>query len=251
MKLKKITTVLLVFTTLSYSQNNDELYKTIKKLDSLFFKSFNECDLGTYKSFLTEDFEFYHDKQGLTTTRKKEMESMKLFCGEQRNRQQLRRVSVKESLEVFPIKNFGAIQHGEHIFQLVINDTLSKPVSKAKFTNLWKQTTQGWKLSRSISYNHLPHGITKLSDSILNSYEGKYKANDRIIQIKKEEEILRMLDIVNNKITWSAEMLAENQTTFYLNQNNIQVEFAFSLGKVEKLKVYENGKLVEVVPKIN
>ena len=60
--------------------------------------------------FLTEDFEFYHDRGGLTKSREAEMKSMTAFCGEQRQRQKLRRELIQESIEVSPIKNFGAVE---------------------------------------------------------------------------------------------------------------------------------------------
>ena len=70
----------------TFAQNKGELYDTIAKLDSAFFKALNECDLKKYESFLAFDYEFYHDKQGLTVSKTSEMKSMSLFCGEQRER---------------------------------------------------------------------------------------------------------------------------------------------------------------------
>lgn len=54
--------ILLTFLE-TFAQNKGELYDTIAKLDSAFFKALNECDLNKYESFLAFDYEFYHDKQ--------------------------------------------------------------------------------------------------------------------------------------------------------------------------------------------
>ncbi|WP_394973849.1 nuclear transport factor 2 family protein [uncultured Croceitalea sp.] len=246
MRLKLLITIFIsIIYVKSFAQRSGELYNTISKLDSIFFAALNECDLKKYESFLAFDYEFYHDKQGLTVSKGKEMESMSLFCGEQRERQQIKRVLINESLEVYPITNYGALETGEHIFYLVIDGNTSKPVSKAKFTSIWRFDNNEWKLARTISYNHIPYGKIQLDDKILELYEGNYNAADRMVNIKQEGKTLKMTDLVDDKEVWSAEMLAETENTFYLNQNNIQIEFIQKMGKVEKLVVYENGKLVE------
>ncbi|WP_136468506.1 nuclear transport factor 2 family protein [Flagellimonas onchidii] len=239
--------ILSFLCTKSYAQKSGELYNTISKLDSTFFKALNDCDLEKYESFLAFDYEFYHDKQGLTVSKGNEMKSMNLFCGEQRERQQIKRKLINGSLEVYPIHNYGAIESGEHIFHLVMDDNTTKPISKAKFTSIWRLDNKEWKLARTISYDHIPYGKIQLDDETLRLYEGNYKAPDRIVNIKKEGEILRMTDLVDKKEVWSSEMLAETENTFYLNQNNIQIRFIKNKGKVEKLVVYENGKPIEEV----
>jgi hypothetical protein len=44
----------------------DNLFRTIASLDSALFDSYNRCDLKKFKTFFTEDVEFYHDQSGLT-----------------------------------------------------------------------------------------------------------------------------------------------------------------------------------------
>ncbi|MCH6232858.1 nuclear transport factor 2 family protein [Cognataquiflexum rubidum] len=243
LRLKAIFTFIICVE--SFAQKSGELYDTISKLDYTFFKALNECDLKKYESFLAFDYEFYHDKQGLTVSKASEMESMSLFCGEQRERQQIKRELIKESLEVYPIANYGAIENGEHIFHLVIDENTSKPVSKAKFTSIWSFDNNEWKLARTISYNHIPYGKIQLDDEILEQYEGNYQASDRMINIKQEGKTLKMMDLVDEKEVWSNDMLAETEDTFYLNQNNVQIKFIKNRGKVEKMAVYENGELIE------
>lgn len=245
MRLRLIAIFTFIICVESFAQKSGELYDTISKLDYTFFKALNECDLKKYESFLAFDYEFYHDKQGLTVSKASEMESMSLFCGEQRERQQIKRELIKESLEVYPIANYGAIENGEHIFHLVIDINRSKPVSKAKFTSIWRFDNNEWKLARTISYNHVPYGKIQLDDEILEQYVGNYQASDRMINIKQEGKTLRIIDLVNEKEVWSNDMLAETEDTFYLNQNNVQIKFIKNRGKVEKMAVYENGELIE------
>ena len=229
----------------SFGQKSGELYQVISKLDSLFFEAFNNCDLTTYESFLTFDYEFYHDKQGLTVSKKNEMASMNIFCGEQRNRQQIKRELIKESLEVYPLNEYGAVENGEHLFYLVIDEKTSKPISKAKFTSIWRFDNEEWKLARTISYHHIPYGFIQLDKEILKSYEGNYQASDRIVNIKTEGTILIMTDLVDNQAIWSGQLLAETEDTFYLNQHNIQFKFVKQKGVIKKIVVYENGLQIE------
>lgn len=249
--MKRLAALALIFMFLktSYGQKSGELYDSILKLDSSYFHSFNACDLENYASFLTFDYEFYHDKQGLTTSKKNEMRSMEIFCGEQRSRQQISRELVLESFEVYPLHDYGAIENGEHIFHLVIDEHTSKPISKAKFMNIWRNDEGKWKLARTVSYDHQPYGKIQLADEILEQYEGRYKASDRIVEIKKEGSMLKMIDIVDSKEVWSAEMLAEAEDIFYLNQNDIQLKFIKEKASVHKLLVYENGKQIEEIIK--
>lgn len=241
--------ILLLFVILAssqlYGQTNKELYTKVAQLDSSFFVSFNICDLETYGSFLSEDYEFYHDQQGMTKSRDAELESMKVFCGEQRERQKLRRELIPGSLKVFPMNKYGAIATGEHKFYLVINEQTIKSVTKAKFTTLWKLEDDEWKMTRTLSYDHQPEPEYQLKEDALIKYEGNYQAPDRIVNIRKNGIVLRMSDIVDNKEVWSAELLPESENLFYLNFQNIQVEFIRTGAEIIKFVVYENGEKVE------
>lgn len=163
--------------------------------------------------------------------------------------QQIRRELISESLEVYPINQYGAVETGEHIFYLVLDDQTSKPISKAKFTSIWRFDNEEWKLARTISYYHIPYGRVQPTEEVLKSYEGNYLAVDRIVQVKKEGAILIMTDWVNNEVVWSAELLAETDHTFYLNQNNVQFKFLKGKGGVQKIIVFENGMQIEELTK--
>ncbi len=246
---KVMLPIFICFVSALSAQNPAELHQKIAELDSIFFGALNNCDTTTYKSLLTEDFEAYHDKVGLTKSRKREMADLNIFCAEQRKRQSLRR-ELQGTLEVYPLNNYGAIENCKHVFYLRINDTKEKLVAQAKFTGVWKFENNKWKLARSLSYDHQSLAEHELGDEILSSYEGNYRAADRTVNLKKEGKILRMTDLVDGKEVWNTELLPESENLFYLNFENIQVEFRRSGTAVEKFVVYENGVPKEELIKI-
>jgi hypothetical protein len=76
----------LVFSEVTEAQHADQdaekLKNTILHLDSLFGKAYNTCDVKLMETFFTHDLEFYHDKEGLTTSKKKLFESIRSgLCG--------------------------------------------------------------------------------------------------------------------------------------------------------------------------
>ncbi|NOT73757.1 MAG: nuclear transport factor 2 family protein [Cyclobacteriaceae bacterium] len=242
-----LTLLLLTIGTQLFGQDTTRtdrspLFKQVMNADSIFFQSMNNCDLKTYESFLTEDFEFYHDKGGLTKSRDTEMKSMASFCGEQRKRQKLRRELIRESIEISPVKDFGAIETGRHLFYLVIDNTTEKLIEEARFTNIWQRQASGWKLSRVISYEHTPVSNINLADKVLDQYVGEYKmSKDKTIVITRNQKLLKAKDG-----DWSADLHPESISKFYLNYGNTQFGFVRGQkGSPTKLIIYENGKQVE------
>jgi len=132
-----------------------QLYDTIAALDTTFFEAYNTCNVAKMESFFTEDVEFFHDKGGLATPRKNVMNSIKnSLCGESGNR--VRRELVKGSLEVYPIKDYGAVAIGAHRFYLTQKDQKEQLDGIARFANIWQKKDGQWKMSRVISYDHKP-----------------------------------------------------------------------------------------------
>ena len=68
-----IIVVLTCYTSISFAQQSGSLYDEIFKMDSLFSSAQNDCDLERYESFLSEDFEYFHDKAGFTDSKENEM----------------------------------------------------------------------------------------------------------------------------------------------------------------------------------
>ena len=126
----------------------DSLYKEIAHMDSVLFNAFNNRDLEKFKTLFTEDLEFYHDKGGLTDY----TYSINSFKNTIAQNNGLRRELVKGSLEVYPIKDYGAIEVGSHTFCHMENG--KNDCGTFKFVHVWKRINDQWKISRVISYDH-------------------------------------------------------------------------------------------------
>lgn len=246
--MKFLLTALIIsitgFTCLA--QQSGDLYDQIAKMDSVYFSAQNACDLQGYASYLSEDFEFFHDKGGFTASKDDEMKGMAIFCGkEQRTRQPLRRELVDGSLKVYPMDNYGALEFCSHVFYLQINDGTEKVVGSGKMTALWKLINNQWKLTRIISYDHQPLAEIELSPETLNQYAGDYVLPDRIVNIKTEGKLLRVTDINDGQPGWTKELFPESENKFYLNFENVVYEFLKKGSTVTTLNIYESGKLIE------
>lgn len=133
--------------TKTYSPVSQSLYDSIVHMDSILFNAFNGRDLETLKTLFTEDLEFYHDNGGLSGYE----ENMENFKNNFAKDNKLNRKLVKGSTEVFPIKDYGAIQIGMHTFCHIENG--KEDCGTFKFLHVW-QNKNGWKISRVISYDH-------------------------------------------------------------------------------------------------
>src|SRR5688572_3359159 len=155
MKPKSIFIVTLFFLStafLSPSQVNaqinqnlssQELKKKIAYMDSVLFHAFNTCDVNLSKSLFTEDLEFYHDAGGLTNY-SQNVNSILQRCNRETK---VRRELVKGSLEVFPIKDFGAVEIGSHRFYYTEKGREEKLDGTFKFVHIWKNVNGDWKRS--------------------------------------------------------------------------------------------------------
>jgi ketosteroid isomerase-like protein len=133
------------------SQATTNLYNEIAFADSCLFNAFNHCDSLSYKKYFTDDLEFYHDRGGLTISLQSELKSFIENCGTDLH---LRRELVKNSLEVQPIKDYGAIQIGMHRFYHTNKDGVEKLNGTYKFIHIWQKKNGEWKIARVISYGH-------------------------------------------------------------------------------------------------
>jgi hypothetical protein len=129
-----------------------KLYSELATLDSVVFANVYTCNSTKNETFFTDDIEFYHDKGGLTKSKKTLVEELRNnFCGEGKTK--LRRELVKGSMQVYPISNYGAVQLGDHRFYVTENgkEVLS---GVAKFIHVWKYENGEWRISRVFSYDH-------------------------------------------------------------------------------------------------
>lgn len=131
-----------------YKPVSQGLYDTIMRMDSILFAALKERDTVTAKELFTKDLEFYHDKGGLSGYEQNIQAFKTLFTKENG----LTRVLVPGSAEVYPIKDYGAIQEGKHQFCHPENGKMD--CGTFKFIHIWKKENSSWKISRIISYDH-------------------------------------------------------------------------------------------------
>lgn len=124
-----------------------ELFETILKLDSAWFAAFNK-DITVFSSYIDSTLEFYHDGSGLTFY----ADNVAAFKRMMTRTPDLKRELLKETMEVYPIPGYGAVQIAQHRFCHMENGKMDCGVFK--FIHTWKKTEQGWKVTRIISVDH-------------------------------------------------------------------------------------------------
>lgn len=134
----------------NYTPVSTGLYDTIVQMDSILFNAFNTRDFDKLKTFFSEDLEFYHDLGGLTNYQQNLDAFKKTFQSDRK----VRREVVVGSLEVYPIKNYGAVEIGIHRFYVTEKGQKEKLGSEAKFVHVWEKKDIEWKITRIISYGH-------------------------------------------------------------------------------------------------
>ena len=124
----------------------DELYKTVAGLDAALFDAYNHCNLDKLGSMVAEDLEFYHDKTGLSVGRQPFVDAIKAnICGK------VHRELVPGTLEVYPLKDYGAVEIGVHRFT---HPDDPHSLGEAKFVTVWQLKDGVWKITRAISFDH-------------------------------------------------------------------------------------------------
>ncbi len=157
-KNKRITILILIFISLNgYSQESykdilateyvpidKEIYDIIVAKDKEYFTAYNTCDMKKQALLYSEDLEFFHDKGGLSTSKQEILTSIeKNICGK------VTRTLIDGIIEVYPIKDYGAIEIGYHKFYNNQEpDAKSKP---SKFIMVWKKEGEKWLISKVIS----------------------------------------------------------------------------------------------------
>lgn len=148
---------LIGFHTFSQVERSSELFQIIKEKDSLLFDiGFNTCDIRQFEQLVSEDFEFYHDKGGITHSKQDFIASIKdgLCLSPYKSRREL----IDSSLNVFPMERngvlYGAVETGIHQFYEKNDNTVEHLSGIAQFSHLWLLENGEWMLSRCLSYDH-------------------------------------------------------------------------------------------------
>jgi hypothetical protein len=122
------------------------LFDTVAALDQRLFGAYNRCDMAAFEALFVPDVEFYHDTGGVSRDRQTVVDNTrKWICGK------VRRDLLEGTLRVYPVKDFGAIEEGEHRFCELASGRCE---GIAKFVMVWRQDPDGWRLTRVLSYGH-------------------------------------------------------------------------------------------------
>jgi len=132
--------------TASASAPADPLTVEIAAIDAKVFTAYNTCDLDTFARYFDPDVAFFHDTGGATFDRKSVVDSTrKYICGK------VHRELLPASLHVYPVKDYGAIEEGEHYFCELASGECA---GIAKFVIVWARREDGWHATQVLSYGH-------------------------------------------------------------------------------------------------
>lgn len=127
---------------------DEQLYREIAGLDSLLFDAFNKRNVDGFREYFDTGLEFYHDKSGLDGY----AETIGFLQSLANSGNDLKRELVSNSLRVFPIPGYGAMQFGTHRF--CHTEQGKQDCGSFPFVHIWQKQETGWKITRVISYDH-------------------------------------------------------------------------------------------------
>lgn len=134
------------------------LIEAVRARDAEFFElAFLGCDPERLRTMLTPDFEMYHDRDGVVATSAEAfVAGYDRSCHERQapDAWRSRRELVAASLNVHPVPGYGAIEAGVHVFYERRGGGPEHLVGRARFTQIWALTADGWRLARVLSYAH-------------------------------------------------------------------------------------------------
>jgi hypothetical protein len=127
----------------AYTPDSKELYDTIVHMDSLWDDSYNNCKMDVQDLLISDSLEFYHDRNGVMTSKEALLKALKNYvCGK------VTRELLVGSIEVYPIMNYGAVEMGYHRFHNKVEASTS---NYARFVHIWRYQNGQWKITRVIS----------------------------------------------------------------------------------------------------
>ena len=126
----------------------NELTRTVARLDAELFAAFNAHDVNRLMGFFADNLEFYHDKGGLSNFAQTRDSFARLFA----QSPDISRTLVPGTLEVYPIKGYGATHIATQRFCHVENGR--QDCGNSKFVMVWQQQGDTWRITRVVSYDH-------------------------------------------------------------------------------------------------
>jgi hypothetical protein len=130
------------------AQTPQALYNEIAHADSVLFGYFNAQKFESFKAMFSKDLEWFQDNGGLQDYNTVFKNFKNMFARPYKLSRQL----VSGTLEVHPIKDYGAIEIGTHQFKHMENG--KEEIGNFKFLMIWQKKNGQWKISRVVSYDH-------------------------------------------------------------------------------------------------
>lgn len=130
----------------SAAPSADPLTTEIAALDARLFDAYNRCDIATFSDYFDKGVSFYHDTGGATFTRDAMVDGVrKYICGK------VRRELIPATFRAYPIRDYGAIEEGEHRFCELATGRCE---GIAKFVMVWAKQADKWRVTSVLSYGH-------------------------------------------------------------------------------------------------
>jgi hypothetical protein len=132
---------------------SSDLYIKIAELDRKLFAAFNACDTATMRELMEPGLEFYQDNDLTTYSRDQLEPSFRDRCGPD-NVSKLRRELIPGSMEIYILKDYGALQILSHNFFIMEDGKKGKLAASPKMVAIWRNDHGHWAVTRIISYGH-------------------------------------------------------------------------------------------------
>jgi Domain of unknown function (DUF4440) len=235
----------------SIAQNNaNNLSETVLQKEDLFWAGYNSCDYAQLGEFVAEDVEFYHDKGSITLGKSALVDSIKNnICGNPKMR--IRREADTSTVKIYLLNKadvvYGAIISGDHFFINSYDGQPEKREGIAKFMNLWVLKDNVWKMSRILSYDHrsVPYINTRkaqpLTQNVLRRFAGEYSGSKTGTSIVETTKSALKLTGGNSEFI----LYPETNNRFFVEERDLTFEFIAGSGRISKLIIRENGKIVD------
>ncbi len=130
------------------AQTSGVLFNEIAHADSLQFEAFNARNLDQLMNYFDNSLELYQDNTGVRNFD----QTKQAFGGLFKMSYVLTRKLIPGTMEVYPIKDYGAIETGQHTFSHVENGQLQ--TFTFKFMQIWQKKDGVWKVTREVTYGH-------------------------------------------------------------------------------------------------
>jgi ketosteroid isomerase-like protein len=130
------------------AQTSGVLFNEIAHLDSLQFGAFNARNLDQLMNYFDNSLELYQDNTGLRNFD----QTKQAFGGLFKMNYVLTRKLIPGTMEVYPIRDYGAIETGQHTFSHMENG--QPQAATYKFMQIWQKKDGVWRVTREITYGH-------------------------------------------------------------------------------------------------